>query len=195
MNADREEKHLSAGKVQECRSEEAGNSFKKALEEAKASQQEENAWRVDTDSHDGKDYVGAKVYVSEGGSTFALTKDGDIISVCKKIGDSTTSGHELLEKAVKAGGKKLDSFDGNFGFYLRNGFEPVSWTAFDENYAPKGWVKGRDKPEPVVFFKYTGKKYGEQSKDFWEIKKAQFYKKVKMSKDYDTAMSIRDKEV
>ena len=66
-------------------------------------QQKENAWRVDTDSHDGKDYVGAKVYVSEGGSTFAVTKDGDIISVCKKIGDSTTSGHELLEKAVKAG--------------------------------------------------------------------------------------------
>lgn len=105
------------------------------------------------------------------------------------------TGHELLEEAVKAGGKKLDSFDGNFAFYLRNGFEPVSWTFFDENYAPKDWVKGKNRPEPVVFFKYTGKKYGEQSKDFWEIKKAQFYKKVKMSKDYDTAMSIRDKEV
>lgn len=60
-------------------------------------QTEKDAWKVDTDSHDGKDYV------SEGGSTFAVTKDGDIISVCKKIGDSTTSGHELLEKAVKAG--------------------------------------------------------------------------------------------
>lgn len=105
------------------------------------------------------------------------------------------SGHELLEEAVKAGGKKLDSFDGNFAFYLRNGFEPVSWTAFDENYAPKGWMKGRDRPEPVVFFKYTGKKYSKQSKDFWEIKKAQFYKKVKMSKDYDEAMSKRDKEI
>ena len=157
-------------------------------------QTEKDAWRVDTDSHDGKDYVGAKVYVSEGGSTFAVTKDGDIISVCKNMSDKE-KGHELLEKAVKAGGKKLDSFDGNFEFYLRNGFEPVSWTAFNENYAPKGWVKGRVKPEPVVFFKYTGKKYSKQSKDFWEIKEAQFYKKVKMSKDYDTAMSIRDKEV
>lgn len=66
-------------------------------------QTEKDAWKVDTDSHDGKDYVGDKIYVSEGGSTFAVTKDCDIISVCKKIGDSTTSGHELLEKAVKAG--------------------------------------------------------------------------------------------
>lgn len=89
------------------------------------------------------------------------------------------SGHELLEEAVKAGGKKLDSFDGNFAFYLRNGFEPVSWTAFDERYAPKGWVKDKYDSEPVIFFKYTGKKYGKQSKDFWEIKKAQFYKKSK----------------
>lgn len=192
--ADSADESKSASNVRTCKTEAEGNAFKKSLVEAKESQQEENAWRVDTDLHEGKDYVGTKTYVSEGGSTFSVTKDGDIISVCKKIGDSV-DGHELLEKAVKAGGKKLDSFAGNFGFYLRNGFEPVSWTAFDEKYAPKGWVKGRDNPEPVVFFKYTGKKYGKQSKDFWESKKAQFYKKVKMSKDYDEAMLKRDKEI
>lgn len=76
------------------------------------------------------------------------------------------TGHELLEEAVKAGGKKLDSFDGNFAFYLRNGFEPVSWTFFDENYTPKGWMKGRDRPEPVVFFKYTGKKIQQAAEGF-----------------------------
>ena len=164
------------------------------MSEAKETQPQRDAWRVDTDSHDGKDYVGTKTYVSKGGSTFSVTKDGDIISVCKNMNDSL-KGHEILKMAVDAGGKKLDSFDGNFRFYLQNGFEPVSWTAFDESYAPKGWVKGRNDPEPVIFFKYTGKKYDRQNKDFWETKKAQFYKKVKMSKDYDTAMSIRDKEV
>lgn len=177
-----------------CKTEQEGNEFKKALVTAKETQSQASAWRVDTDSHTGKDYVGTKTYISEGGSTFSVTKDGDIISVCKNTNDSI-NGYELLEKAVKSGGKKLDSFDGNFAFYMRNGFEPVSWTGFDKKYAPNGWVEGRNREEPVVFFKYTGKKYGAQTKDFWEIKKSQFYKKVKMSKDYDEAMKKRDKEV
>lgn len=57
------------------------------------------------------------------------------------------------------------------------------------------FMSQRAAPHLPLLIKYTGKKYSKQSKDFWEIKKAQFYKKVKMSKDYDTAMSIRDKEV
>ena len=182
------------GTVQDCKSEEVGNAFKKALVEAKATQPKEKAWRVDTDSHDGKGYVGTKTFVSEGGSTVSITKDGDIISVCKNTNDSM-KGSELLEKAVKEGGKKLDSFSGNFEYYMRNGFEPVSWTAFDKKYKPNGWVEGRDREEPVIFFKYTGKKYGKQTKDYWELKEAQFYKKVKMSRDYDEAMAKRDKEV
>lgn len=176
-----------------CKTEQEGIEFKKALVTAKETQPQDSAWRVDT-SHTGKDYVGTKTYISEGGSTFSVTKDGDIISVCRNTNDSMR-GHVLLEKAVESGGKKLDSFDGNFGFYMMNGFEPVSWIAFSKKAAPGDWVEGKNKEEPVVFFKYTGKKYGKQTKDFWEIKKSQFYKKVKMSKDYDEAMAKRDKEV
>lgn len=98
-----------------------------------------------------------------------------------------------MEKAVKAGGKKLDSYDGNFKFYLKNGFEPVSWVKFDPSYKIKGRRKGRDAEEPIVFFKYTGKKV--TSRDAFVLVRKQFYEKVKPSKDYDTAMAIRDKEV
>lgn len=185
---------LARYNVPDCKSESEGNDFKNSLINAKKTQAPEDAWRVDTDSHEGKDYIGNKIYTSKGGSTVAVTKDGDIVSVCTNKTDNMY-GYELLEVAVRAGGKKLDSFDGNFGFYMRNGFEPVSWTAFDKKYAPNGWKEGRDREEPVVFFKYTGKKYGKQSKDFWELKKEKFYKKVKMSKDYDEAMKKRDKEV
>lgn len=87
------------------------------------------------------------------------------------------TGHELLEEAVKAGGKKLDSFDGNFAFYLRNGFEPVSWTAFDENYAPKGWEKGKNDPEPVIFFKSQKKNMANKTKIFGKSKRLSFTRK------------------
>lgn len=180
--------------VLRCESEADGCKFKSFLMVAKESQPPEKAWRVDTDSHEGKDYVGKRTYVSDGGSTFSVTADGDIISVCKKA-DDVMMGHELLEKAVKVGGCKLDSFSGNFAYYLRNGFEPVSWTAFDETYKPSGWIKERDRPEPVIFFKYTGKKISKQPKDFWELKEAEFYRKVKMSKNYDEAKAKRDEEV
>lgn len=45
-----------------------------------------------------------------------------------------------------------------FNFYIKNGFEPVSYTPFDEKYALEGWKKELDKPEPVIFYKHTGKK-------------------------------------
>lgn len=182
------------GSVKTCTSEKEGEAFAQSLRKAKSTQPTEDYWRVDTDSHDAKDYVGTKTFISEGGSTFAI-KDGDIISVCRNANDKTR-GHELLDMAVKAGGNKLDSFDGNFAFYVRNGFEPISWTAFDENYKPKGWDYTMHKKEPVVFFKYTGTKYDKNTPaSFYEKKKNEFYKNVKMSKDYDTAMAVRDKEV
>ena len=138
------------------------HTFKNSLIEAKASCDKKIAWRVDT-THKAGDYKSDLICTSKNGSVAAVTKDGDIISVCKNQNDKT-KGKELLAKAVKAGGTKLDSFDGNFGFYTKCGFEPVSWCYFEKEHAPKGWNEYRDKKEPVIFFKYVGignvKKYG-----------------------------------
>ena len=82
------------------------------------------------------------------------------------------------------GGKKLDSYEGNHEFYVKNGFEPVSWVKFDEQYAPHDWAKGRDDAENIIFYKYTGRKN--------TITKDDFFKKVKPSADYDTPMKTRD---
>lgn len=184
------------GKVKTCSSEEEGDVFVHALKSAKASCPTESYWRVDTDYHEAKDYIGKKTYISEGGSTFSVTKDGDIISVCKKATDKNIRGSELLEMAVKVGGKKLDSFDGNFEFYLKNGFEPVSWTAFNDSkeVRPKGWDYNMHQKEPVIFFKYNPKAKitDKMPKSFYDDKLKEFYKTVKMSKDYDTAKEARD---
>lgn len=158
--------------------------FHNKIKEAKESVSADSRWRVDV--HEANDYTKDKLFVSEGGSTVAVSRDGDIISVCHKEGDKTR-GRDLLKKAVENGGKKLDAYLGLFGFYKKNGFEPVSWCEFDEKYAPDGWDKTRDAKEPVVFWKYTGKNY----EGTWE----DFSSSVKASKDYDEAMNVRDSDM
>lgn len=161
--------------------------FQRDLDAAKASQRPRDAWRVDNYSHSESDYAKDKLFVTEKGSTVAVTPDGDIISVCKHM-DDDFRGSDLIQKAVENGGVKLDSFSGNHGFYVKNGFEPVSWCKFDEQYAPPGWKEVRGKKEPIIFYKYTGK-----TSNYTEA--ADFTSSVKASKDYDTAQAVRDKSI
>lgn len=159
--------------------------FHEAVRVAKESNKETDRWRVELKDEDG--YNECKLYVSDGGSTIAIKPDGDIVSVCKHQG-SGDRGSELLKKALKHGGDRLDAFgSGLFYFYTKNGFEPVSWTRFDEKYSPPDWKKGRDKKEPVVFYRYVG--VGKVK----TVKYGSFMKSTKASRDYDDAKSIRDR--
>jgi hypothetical protein len=160
--------------------------FANDLKKASETIDENKRWRVEVKPADayGKDY---KLYRSSGGSTVAITPDGDIISLCKNQNDKTISGKDLLAFAVKNGGKKLDAFSGLYEFYARNNFEPVSWTPFDKEYKPDGWEEPRDKEEPVIFWKYTGKPA--------TLTEKEFLSKVKPSANYDEAQKLRDKEI
>lgn len=132
--------------------------FVPTLDAAKASCPDDKAWRVDT-TRTAEDFRADRIttYITPGGSTFALKDDGDIISVCKnQLTDADTNARSLLAAAVEAGGTHLDSFDGNYGFYVRCGFEPVSRCKFSVEYAPPGWVQGRDKEEDIYFMRYVG---------------------------------------
>lgn len=155
--------------------------FHKTLVSAKANTDERLRWRVDV--HEMDDYKADKLTITRNGSTVAVTPDGDIISVCA----SGDRGKYLMQKAVEMGGMKLDTYDGNFGFYVKQGFEPVSWCKFDEQYAPDGWVKGLDGKENVIFFKYTGK--------VGDTNLQNFYNRVKASADYDSAMLKRNNSI
>ena len=94
------------------------------------------------------------MHITKNGSTIAVA-DGDIVSVCATPPDH---GGDLIALAVANGGTKCDSFSGLYGFYRKQGMEPRAVCEFDEQYAPPGWTKGRDKPEPVIFWEYTGNK-------------------------------------
>lgn len=163
------------------------NNFISKLEKAKKSLDKLHAWRVTV--YDKEHYKDVKLFTTKRGSTIGISKDGDIISVCKNQNDLVT-GRDLLEKAVKNGGIKLDSYDGNYGFYRKCGFEPVSWTKFNEKFAPSDCPKGEN--EDIIFFKYTGNKLKDKDK----IK--QEYNNFKLNVkplDYDSAFNLRDRSI
>lgn len=160
--------------------------FHNNIKRAKESNSPEARWRVDI--HDESDYDSDKLFVSDGGSCVAVEPNGNIISVCKNRNDKIVSGKDLLKKAIENGGDRLDAFGEDlYSFYTRNGFEPISYTNFNEDYAPEGWKKGRDNTEPIIFYRYTGKQT--------ELSYEDFINNVLPSVDYDTAMSLRDKEI
>lgn len=87
----------------------------------------------------------------------ALVKpDGDIAGVFKKLASKAKGvAQDLLNKAIAAGGIKLDNFDGYLTKqYEKAGFRVVSRTPFNEQYAPEGWNKEKHGTPDVVAMVY-----------------------------------------
>jgi hypothetical protein len=85
-----------------------------------------------------------------------VSQSGDIKGVFKANKESSEkTGDEVLKKAVKAGGIKLDNFDGYLTkIYERNGFVIASRIPFNEEYAPEGWNKEAHGTPDVVAMVY-----------------------------------------
>lgn len=169
---------------------ESNEQYHNTIATAKEAQSENKRWRVDV--HEAGDYEGCKKIVSEGGSCAAVTPDGDIISVCKNPNDKTVSGRDIMAKAVEEGGVKLDSFAGNHDFYVKCGFEAISATPFNEQYAPEGWKAGRDAPELVVAYKYVGKG---NVKNVTEEQMKASVKIFEGENGYDEMIAFRDAQI
>lgn len=182
----------SVSKESRLRKVESAQEFHDALVNAKNSQDIEKAWRVDS-LHEVSDYErdGDDLYMTEGGSTIAVKKNGDIISVCRNKNDVGVRGDDLLARAVAMGGTKLDSYEKNHNFYIRNGFEPVSWCKWDDAYndyaKQNGWDENRDEREPIIFYRYVGHPVTEKADEFM--------RRVPASADYDTAQGARDRKL
>lgn len=165
-------------------------SFTKSLRGAKMSQKDADRWRVTgMERSELRDWhPDAKLHVTDGGSTVAVD-NGDIVGVCKNANDKL-HGSDLISFAVKNGGNKLDSYEGNHGFYVKCGFEPVSWcewdSAYEDDAQKQGWNPQKHDREAIIFYRYVGvgKVKNEDA--------SSFKKRVKPSPDYDSAMSKRD---
>mgnify|MGYP007069862166 CR=1 FL=1 len=64
-------------------------------------------------------------------------------------------------------------------------FELVSWCKWDGQYAPDGGDSNRDKPDDIIFYKYTG------GRSEYTMDRA-FKEAVSASTDYDAAQKARD---
>lgn len=110
------ERQISANKEEaDKRNEEKSNApsslkqvdskqFEKDLTKARDTRPDQDKWRVDTHTKEQLDERGCKCYTSKGGSTVAVDKKGDIISVCKAKGDRSVTGADLMRHAVRMGG-------------------------------------------------------------------------------------------
>lgn len=160
---------------------ESNEEFSNIISKAREAVDARGRWRVDAKSPE--DYEGTKKFVSKHGGCVAVTPDSDIVSVCNPT--KNERGHMLLKLAVANGGRKLDAFGKRlYDFYTRNGFEPVSCTDFNKEYAPDGWDENLDDEEPIVFYVYSGKPYTDKSFN-------EFVDSVE-HKDYDVAYAERD---
>lgn len=114
--------------------------FSQVVEYAKSSLSGPSSWRVD--SHDAEYYrsVNAKCYVSERGSTLAISEDGAILSLCRHKADrGNFSGADMVEFAKEHGGYKIDCYSGLSRLYEECGFEVVGQIAWNRASAPKDW--------------------------------------------------------
>lgn len=196
--------------------------FTAAVQAAKEKQNPAVAWRVTAMSQEEfeQEHPGACCHITEDGSVAAVTKEGDIVSVCGMPGDNIR-GAALLQMAVDAGGVKLDSYDGNHGFYVSHGFEPVSWCKWNDNAADEGWINQdwlkvnglpsdittaelRKIPnsslavprEDIVFYKYTGSSTKFASREEAKEHLSRFKATVDPhGTDYGAAYEARDKSL
>jgi hypothetical protein len=167
--------------------------FTEAVAKAQSKIDADSAWRVSAPSKEEfeAEHPGAKMHITKNGSTIAVAGNGDIVSVC---GTPPDHGKDLIDLAVANGGTKCDSFSGLYGFYRKCGMEPRSVCEFSEEFAPPGWVKGRDDPEPIIFWEFTGNKSTKskveliKERDEWLASQ----KVYSGENGYGDAMAVRD---
>jgi len=159
--------------------EEVAQQYIADLQETKQSDPEQY-WSVDSVTEEAAK-EGTVITDEDGG--VVVSKDGDIKGLFKKAASKAKGvAQKLLQKAVEAGGIKLDNFDNYLTpVYEKAGFKVVSRVPFNEQYAPEGWNKEKHGTPDVVAMVYDP-----QNK--LDIQEQKF-------EDYNEAMAYRDQLV
>lgn len=167
------------GVTEEGKVKEEVNQYLSDLQETKQSNPEQY-WSVDSVTEEAAK-EGTVITDEDGG--VVVSKDGDIKGLFKKATSKAKGvAQKLLQKAVEAGGIKLDNFDNYLTpVYEKAGFRVVSRVPFNEEYAPEGWNKEKHGTPDVVAMVYDP-----QNK--LDIQEQKF-------ENYDDAMAYRDQLV
>jgi hypothetical protein len=132
--------------------EEVAKQYADDLKETKDSDPEQY-WSVNSVSEEAAK-EGTVITDEDGG--VVVSKEGDIKGLFKRASSKAKGvAQKLLQKAIDAGGKKLDNFDTYLTpIYKKAGFRVVSRIPFNEEYAPDGWNKEKHGTPDVVAMVY-----------------------------------------
>ena len=145
-----EEKHIEYFVLKTVEAEE----FHNAIVEAKKN----NPYGSFVTAHSVEEYSTMKLFLTlDGKAGIAITTDNNIVSVFNGGGKKGVL-KTLLPVAIKNGGNKLDNYDSDklSSMYELYGFNPVSKTKFNCEFAPDDWNYDRDGEPDIVFWIHNG---------------------------------------
>ena len=134
--------------------------FIQHIEENKRNTDPTSAWRVDTPTSDNLKDV--DMYITNNGSTFGINRKTHTMvalsSARDEQGNSLDNMRAINEVALQKGGTNFDSFEGNWDFYLHNGYVPTGWVNWDSQYnnymMGQGW-RPEYGTERVIWFEHN----------------------------------------
>ncbi len=136
-----------------------------------------------------EDYANMRLFMTaDGKAGLAIKPDGDIVSVFT-YGEGKGRIGQLIEMAIKEGGRKLDCFNTVLPrFYSYFGFEPVAKLKWDETQKPPDWDKETYRKfqngEPdVIFMAYTGNKDGDVARKIADLPYSNSYEDAIKAQD------------
>lgn len=138
-------------------------------------------------------------YASNESCTVAL-HDAQIVSVLKANGVNYIKDIDLMMQTIELGGRLLESYREDFNKYVRYGFMPVAICKWEDDRAPKTWIKinnfkddaWKNKPDDdfelkrqdIVFYIYTNHQLTIRFRDLLD--------KIGYSENYEAAKAKQE---
>jgi len=128
--------------------------FYKAIEQAK----QINPHGAFVTKHSIEEYSKMRLFLTlDGKAGIAITEDNNIVSIFNG-GEKRGVLKTLLPLAIQKGGRKLDNYNSGklSAMYELYGFNPISQTKFNSQFAPDDWNYERDGEPSIVFWIHNG---------------------------------------
>ena len=175
----------------------AAQTYYKMSKEIKNNLDTDKKWKCKLYSKDS--YNKYDTYASNESCTVAL-HDAQIVSVLKANGVNYIKDIDLMMQTIELGGRLLESYREDFNKYVRYGFMPVAICKWEDDRAPKTWIKinnfkddaWKNKPDDdfelkrqdIVFYIYTNHQLTIRFRDLLD--------KIGYSENYEAAKAKQE---
>lgn len=120
------------------------NEFLNVFNENKKYMLSQYSWKFLEEPYE--NYANSNLYVTDNNSTFAISKNGTILSFTYNIQDS--SAKDVVNAAIRLGGDKIKVYESLKNIFQNFGFSDIlKKIPWDENDIPKGWHPSFEKED------------------------------------------------